>query len=644
MSRTKGTPAKRTGGEKKSQGATPKKAKVTKVAPQTKAAIKKVVDKGIHNMRYAPIEEVVTGRTELPENYGGNAQPEPKRKSKKPNPLKQTTAERIEKENLDRRDAYEKKVRARADADRFQAQVDSEEVRKGSEKKVDKAKARSGKKIRKMSAQGKFSEKLKMYKEVKGAKKMSAPATPKKVVKPYVKKVEPVRTASGKRWFDITPTSDQTDVGKKPEAKVRSLHKNARIKGLVDLRERTAADMAKGEAQRLTAAERKVAEQKKAQELIDARKSKKPTEIKKKGKKMAGRPKKTKASVDAKLAKADEIYKEELAKSPDEAKKANTEKKSTKAKTTKVVVEETKPKATKKRGPRKTKIIKPEVQNRANVLDEAKAKAPTPKPVSEAKAATVADAGKKPGKISTAAKKATGKVTTAIGKTDTGKVIAQAAKTQVGQTVIKSAKKKVSNTTKVIKVAGKVADKALKYGTLARAGAQVVSGQSEKDFRRIQELENKIAKMKGQKPKYTTVGSNKNLVSSIKTDIGTGVNYATFGLLGKNAKDRIAELKKMAGDTPKSGTKPGTKSSTKPGTPGAPGAKPSTSTGNKYRVEHNDTLSGIAKKAGVTLAELRAANPQLANKGIFRNTGVNIPKGKKVPAGGYSGPVPYKGK
>ena len=639
MSRTKGTPAKRSGSEKKSQGPTPKKAKVTKVAPQTKTAIKKVVDKGIHNMRYAPLEENLTGRTELPEKYGG-PEPKPERKSKKPNPLRQTTAERIEKENLDRRDAYEKKVRERDNRDKFNSRVEHEEDYKEAKKKLDRKKVRKTK----MSAQGKFSEKLKKYKEVKGAKKMSAPATPKKVVKPYVKKVEPVRTASGKRWFDITPTSDQTDVGKKPEAKVRSLHKNARIKGLVDLRERTAADMAKGEAQRLTAAERKVAEKKKAQELIDARKSKKPTEIKKKGKKMAGRPKKTKASVDAKLAKADEIYKEELAKSPDEAKKANTEKKSTKAKTTKVVVEETKPKATKKRGPRKTKIIKPEVQNRANVLDEAKAKAPTPKPVSEAKAATVADAGKKPGKISTAAKKATGKVTTAIGKTDTGKVIAQAAKTQVGQTVIKSAKKKVSNTTKVIKVAGKVADKALKYGTLARAGAQVVSGQSEKDFRRIQELENKIAKMKGQKPKYTTVGSNKNLVSSIKTDIGTGVNYATFGLLGKNAKDRIAELKKMAGDTPKSGTKPGTKSSTKPGTPGAPGAKPSTSTGNKYRVEHNDTLSGIAKKAGVTLAELRAANPQLANKGIFRNTGVNIPKGKKVPAGGYSGPVPYKGK
>ena len=81
MPRTKGTPAKRTGGEKKSQGKTIKKAKVTKLAPQTKKEIKKVVDKGIHNKRYAPLEENLTGRTELPDNS-----PMDKKPSSKPEP------------------------------------------------------------------------------------------------------------------------------------------------------------------------------------------------------------------------------------------------------------------------------------------------------------------------------------------------------------------------------------------------------------------------------------------------------------------------------------------------------------------------------------------------------------------------------
>ena len=63
---------------------------------------------------------------------------------------------------------------------------------------------------------------------------------------------------------------------------------------------------------------------------------------------------------------------------------------------------------------------------------------------------------------------------------------------------------------------------------------------------------------------------------------------------------------------------------------------------NKYRVESGDTLSGIAKRAGVTLAELRAANPQIKDpRKIFRNTGVIIPKGGTKPEPGYTGPVPY---
>ena len=70
---------------------------------------------------------------------------------------------------------------------------------------------------------------------------------------------------------------------------------------------------------------------------------------------------------------------------------------------------------------------------------------------------------------------------------------------------------------------------------------------------------------------------------------------------------------------------------------------PAAKTSGKYRVQSGDTLSGIAKRAGVTLAELRAANPQIADpRKIFRNTGVNIPKGGTKPEPGYTGPIPYK--
>jgi LysM repeat protein len=79
-----------------------------------------------------------------------------------------------------------------------------------------------------------------------------------------------------------------------------------------------------------------------------------------------------------------------------------------------------------------------------------------------------------------------------------------------------------------------------------------------------------------------------------------------------------------------------------PSSSSSPTKPPSSGSSGKYRVSSGDTLSGIASRAGVSLAELRAANPQLNNKGIFRNTGVNIPKSGKMPSGGYTGAVPYK--
>lgn len=64
-----------------------------------------------------------------------------------------------------------------------------------------------------------------------------------------------------------------------------------------------------------------------------------------------------------------------------------------------------------------------------------------------------------------------------------------------------------------------------------------------------------------------------------------------------------------------------------------------------YKVNAGDTLSGIAKKSGVTLSELLAANKKIKDpRKIYRNTSVNIPSKGKVPTGGYAGPVPYRPK
>ena len=61
-----------------------------------------------------------------------------------------------------------------------------------------------------------------------------------------------------------------------------------------------------------------------------------------------------------------------------------------------------------------------------------------------------------------------------------------------------------------------------------------------------------------------------------------------------------------------------------------------------YKVEHGDTLSGIAKKAGVTLSELMAANKKIKDpRKIYRNTTVKIPNNKPAPKPMYTGPVPY---
>ena len=78
------------------------------------------------------------------------------------------------------------------------------------------------------------------------------------------------------------------------------------------------------------------------------------------------------------------------------------------------------------------------------------------------------------------------------------------------------------------------------------------------------------------------------------------------------------------------------------------GSVPTISSGgatSTYKVNAGDTLSGIAKKSGVTLSELMAENKKIKDpRKIYRNTSIKIPSKGKVPTGGYAGPVPYRPK
>ena len=285
---------------------------------------------------------------------------------------------------------------------------------------------------------------------------------------------------------------------------------------------------------------------------------------------------------------------------------------------------------------------------RMQTLEEAKAKAPKPMlgPKAPIKGPLVDQPRFFPGPQQAEAVKPARKVTTKVAaaksaaKSSTaGKAVRAAAKTPIGQAVAKS------KVLKVAKVGGKVLKVGARVAQAVEGGkeiAQTVSGQAEKDFRRIQALENRIAVAKGQKPKYTKVGSNRNLLSSVKTDLGVAARIVTGGMAGKSRKDRLQELKAMLAKVqknPKPSAKPGavTSGSTNKGGNKGGNASPSLTTGGAYRVKSGDTLSAIASRSGVSLKELRAANPKFTTQAkykggsmIFSGTTVSIPKAKKA--------------
>jgi LysM repeat protein len=182
--------------------------------------------------------------------------------------------------------------------------------------------------------------------------------------------------------------------------------------------------------------------------------------------------------------------------------------------------------------------------------------------------------------------------------------------------------------------------------TLATEAVSALKGSTEKDFREIQKLENRLAVAQGKPRKYTNMGSNKNLVESSKADLSNIANLVTMGAVGKTRRDRMDELNaKIAKAEKAKGKQIAKQRAAKPGMSPtgarssskinktfvtASGSTTSITPGSRYTVKSGDTLSGIAKSAGVKLSDVLAANPNIANKKSKYKGGSMIWSGTKV--------------
>lgn len=194
-----------------------------------------------------------------------------------------------------------------------------------------------------------------------------------------------------------------------------------------------------------------------------------------------------------------------------------------------------------------------------------------------------------------------------------------------------------------------------KGGVVGAVAGEVVSlakGSTKKDFDEINRLENKLAQLTGKgKSKLTAARQG------AQQQVSQLVSLATLGSdLGKTRRQRMDELNRLIAKAEKankpkelrygkdgSSLVPGTAaykagSKTKPayGTTSTGGGS-TTKVDSRYTVKKGDTLSGIAKTAGVSLSEIRAANPEIMKKKkykqgsmIWSGTKVNIPKKKQV--------------
>lgn len=187
--------------------------------------------------------------------------------------------------------------------------------------------------------------------------------------------------------------------------------------------------------------------------------------------------------------------------------------------------------------------------------------------------------------------------------------------------------------------ASKFIAKKFPLAMLAGEVGSVAKGSTVKDLKEINRLKGKL----GEKPMSAREGAT--------TQASSLANLATMGLVGKTRRQRMDELnakiKKKEAATAKANKGlrygkggeslvPGTAaykggSKTRPSA-SASSTKPNVGAGGsttKYVVKKGDTLSGIAKNSGLSLAEVRKLNPQLMSNPKYKK-GAAIWSGTKV--------------
>lgn len=243
------------------------------------------------------------------------------------------------------------------------------------------------------------------------------------------------------------------------------------------------------------------------------------------------------------------------------------------------------------------------------------------------------------------------KANSAKGKTQTPQ--AEAAKAKAKPEGKPAAKKVVVKKQGPLRKLGKLAGKAFVLGSVGSEVGSIVKGSTEKDWKEIQRLENKLAAAQGKAPRYKNMGSNKNPIQAMTADASHMANLLSGSLVGKTRRDRMDELNRKIKAAEKknasTASKPKPAAKTSYVATSAAGKKylsPSHVAQNKknvnigsggsttrYVVKKGDTLSGIAKNAGLSLSEVRNMNPELMKnpkykKGsmIWSGTKVNIKK------------------
>ncbi len=185
------------------------------------------------------------------------------------------------------------------------------------------------------------------------------------------------------------------------------------------------------------------------------------------------------------------------------------------------------------------------------------------------------------------------------------------------------------------------------YAALAGEVVSLAKGSTKKDFDEINRLEAKLANLTGKGKSRATAGRQ-----GAQQQVSQLASLASMGVVGKTRRQRMDELNNLIAKAEAKKTKenkglrygkmgeslvPGTAaykagSKTRP-TVTPTGGGSTTKVSDKYTVKKGDTFSGIAKTAGVSLSELRAANPDIMKKKkykqgsmIWSGTKVNIPK------------------